>query len=217
LVPFTHVPAGLAVHPVAERGRVRQAGGDDVAWGHLRPARDGHLVRAVEAELVQRFQGLDEVVTEPVLERDPPGVHPARDQQNLLVLDVDALDRADALGEVEDLGLAEGCRGEPAPALLPDDRRIEAFLDGGPDGEGRGEVVAVDGEVRTVADADLLDRVEQFVRRVPGEHVREPRLDPHADKRQPPGLLPVRGTLELRVAELDPALLVGALAVRLRQ
>ena len=44
------------------------------------------------------------------------------------MLDVDALDPTDALGEVEDLGLGERRRREPAP-VLPDDRWIEALLD----------------------------------------------------------------------------------------
>ena len=41
-------------------------------------------------------------------------VDPARHEEHLLVLDVDALDRPDALGEVEDLRLAERRRREPA-------------------------------------------------------------------------------------------------------
>ena len=42
-------------------------------------------------------------------------------------------------------------------------------------------VVALDHEVGSVADADLVDRLEQVVGGVPGEHVREARLDPHAE------------------------------------
>ena len=55
------------------------------------------------------------------------------------MLHVDALDRADALGEVEDLRLAERRGGEPAAVLLPHDRRVEALLDRGPHRERRRE------------------------------------------------------------------------------
>ena len=41
-------------------------------------------------------------------------VDPARHEQDLLVLDVDALDRPDALGELEDLRFGERLGGEPA-------------------------------------------------------------------------------------------------------
>ena len=70
---------------------------------------------------MQRLQHPDELLAQAVLERDPLGVDPARDEEDLLVLDVDALDGADAGREVEDLELAEGLGGEPAPVLLPDD------------------------------------------------------------------------------------------------
>ena len=63
---------------------------------------------------MERLQDLDELVAEPVLEGDALGFDPARDEQDLLVLDVDALDGPDALGEVEDLGLAEGLGRVPA-------------------------------------------------------------------------------------------------------
>ena len=46
-------------------------------------------------------------------------VDPARHEQHLLVLDVDALDRADALREVEHLGLGERRGREPAAVAAP--------------------------------------------------------------------------------------------------
>ena len=91
---------------------------------------------------------------------------------DLLVLDVDALDRADALGEVEHLGLAERLGGEPAAVLLPDDRRVQALLDRRPDRERRREVVAVDDEVGAVAHADLVDRRRTGGRRRSGRRRR---------------------------------------------
>ena len=124
--------AGLAVHPVAQAGRVREAGGHDVARRD-RHALDRHRLGAVEAERVQHLEDVDELVAQAVLEGDPLGLDPARDQEHLLVLHVHALDRADPLRELERLGLAERRRGVPAAALLPDDRRVEALLDRRPD------------------------------------------------------------------------------------
>src|SRR4051812_11351936 len=112
---------------------------------------------------MQGLQDLDELLTQAVLERDPPGVEPARDEEHLLVLDVDALHPADSFREVEDLRLAEWWRGEPAAVALVDDRRVEALLDRRPDGERRGEGVAVDDQVGPVAHADLVDRAEQLL------------------------------------------------------
>src|SRR6478735_11330435 len=60
--------AGLALHPRADRRRVGQHRGDDVARRHLDPL-DPHLLGAVEAEGVQHLEDVDELVTEAVLER----------------------------------------------------------------------------------------------------------------------------------------------------
>ena len=86
------------------------------------------------------------------------GVDPARDQQHLLVLDVDALDRPDALGEVEDLRLAERLGGEPAAVLLPD----RPAGSGTPRWSSRWRTTARSRspsttQVGAVADADLVD------------------------------------------------------------
>ena len=163
---------------------------------------------------MERPQHVDELLAEPVLEGDAPAVDPARHEQHLLVLDVDALDGADALRELEHLGLGERRGRVPAAVPLPDHRRVEALLDRRPDRERGREVVAVHDEVGAVADADLVDLGEQVVGGVAGEDVREPRLDADADERQlprAPGLLAV----ELRVAELHPRLLEGPLGVPL--
>ena len=133
------------------------------------------------------------------------------------MLDVDALDRADALGEVEHLGLAERLGDVPALALLVDDRRVQALLDRRPDRERRREVVPGDDEVRPVAHAQLVDLVEQLVLRVAGEDVRQARLHPDADERQAPGILPLLLLGELCVAEFDAHLFVGAFRMPLRQ
>ena len=67
--------ARAAAHPVAEGGGVGEAGGDDVARRHL-VAAHRHLVGAVEADLVEHLEHLDELVTEAVLEGDPVGSRP---------------------------------------------------------------------------------------------------------------------------------------------
>ena len=165
--------------------------------------------------MCKRLQHLDELVAEPVLEGDALAVDPARHEQHLLVLDVHALDRADPLREVEDLGLGERRRREPAAIALPDHRRVEALLDRRPDREGRGEVVALDDEVRAVADAHLVDLGEELVGRVAGEDVGGARLDADPDEGEQALLLPRRGALELVVAELDADLFVRVRRVRL--
>ena len=91
--------AGASGHALAERRRVGQRGGDHVARGHLlRRARDTGSVES-RPSLCSVLQHVDELLAEPVLERDALAVDPARDQHDLLVLDVDALDLADPLGE----------------------------------------------------------------------------------------------------------------------
>jgi hypothetical protein len=136
------------------------------------------------------------------------------------VLHVDALDRPDALGEVEDLRLGERCRRVPL-AVLPHHGRVEALLDRRPHRERRCEdlvaVVVGHDEVGAVAGAELVDLAEQVVGGVPREHVGEPRLDADADQGQPAGGLPVPRNRELLVAELHARLLVRHLGVRLRQ
>ena len=162
--------AGLAAHLVAEGCRVGKTRGHDVAWRDL-DSPDPNLLRAVEPELVQDLEDADELVAEPVLEGDAVGVDPPRDEQHLFVLDIDAFDRPDALGEVEGFGLTEGFGGEPTAGLFPHNRRVQALLDRGPDRERRREVVAVDGEVRAITDADFVDVREQVVGRVASENV----------------------------------------------
>ena len=166
---------------------------------------------------MERHEHLDELVAEAVLEGHAPAVDPARHEQHLLVLDVDALHRADPLGEVEDLGLGEGRRRVPAAVTLPDHRRVQALLDRRPDREGRREVVALDDEVRAVADADLVDLREQLVGGVPREDVGGAGLDPDPDEREEALLLDDRCSLELVVAELDARELVRPLGVGLRE
>jgi len=166
---------------------------------------------------VQRPQHGDELLAEAVLERHPPAVDTARHEHDLLVLDVDALDDADPLGELEQLRLRERLRRVEAAVALPDEGRVEALLDRRPDRERRCEVVAVDDDVRPVADGHLVDRREEVVGGVACEHVGQPRLDAHADEREQAALPPALVPSELRLPEHDARLLVRPLRMRLRQ
>ena len=123
----------------------------------------------------------DELVAERVLEGrlldalEAVGV--AGDLDDLFVLDVADLDLADALGQPEHLELGERLDGVHF-AVLVHDRRVVALLDGRPDAEAEADALgAGDLEVAAVADADLVDLVEQVVGRVTGEVVGHAGLD----------------------------------------
>jgi hypothetical protein len=113
------------------------------------------------------------------------------------MLDVDALQRADALWEREHLRLGEGFDGSPALLSLPDKRRVGAFLERVENGKGRRELRPLHGQCRPIADPDLVDLVEQVLRRVPGEDIRDARIHPHAQDGQQSSLLPSGGLAEL--------------------
>jgi hypothetical protein len=144
----------------------------------------------------------------PYLERDASAVDPARHQEHLFVLDVDALDRADPGGEVERLRLGERRRRVPAAAGFPDHGRVEALLDRGPDRERRCEIESFDHQIRAVADPDLGDVREEVVGRVARRDVGETRLGADADEREQTAFVPLRCDRELLVAELDARELV---------
>ena len=152
---------------------------------------------------MQRLEDVDELGAEPVLEGHAVAVDLARHEHDLLVLDVDALDHADAVRELEQLRLGERLGRVEAAFLLPDQRRVQALLDRRPDREGRREVVALDDEVGAVAHAHLVDLVEEVVGGVAGEDVGEPRLDADAREREQPALLPALVHVELVLPELD--------------
>ncbi len=176
--PVTHVPAHVL--PVMRSPRVTgsgRAGRHHVARADLDAAHPDRRGR-VEAGLVQHLEDLDELVAEPVLERDPPASTHRGTRSTSSCSTFTHSTGSDAVGEDEGLGLAERRRGEPAPVALVDHGRVEALLDRRPDAEGRSEVVALDLEVGAVADADLVDLAEQRVGRVAGEHVGDARARP---------------------------------------
>ena len=132
------------------------------------------------------------------------------------MLDVHALDRADALGEREGLGGAEGLGGMPV-TVAPDDRRIEALLDRGPDAEHRGKGEAGDLEIAAVADVDLVQLVEVMLRGVSGEDVGEAGVHAHADDGQLAARLPLPRHRELLVPELHAGFAERPIRVWLRE
>ena len=144
------------------------------------------------------------------------GLDPARNEQHLLVLDVHALDRADALREREGLRAAERLGRMPV-AVLPDDRRVQALLDRGPDAEHRGEGVAGDLEVAAIADVDLVHVVDVVLGGVRGEDIGQAGVHAHAHERQLAAHLPGVIHRELLVAELEAGNLEGPIRMRLRE
>ncbi len=140
-------------------------------------------------------------VPSPVLEGHAPAVDLPWHEHDFLVLDVDALDYADSLGELEQLRLGERLGGVEAALLLPDQRRVQALLDRRPDGEGRREVVTLDDEVGAVAHPHLVDLVEQVVCCIAGKNIGEARLDADSGQREEPALLPALVQVELVLPE----------------
>ena len=190
-------------------------GGQDVARRNL-GALHGDAIGPIHAERVDRLELVDEVGAERVLEGGASRLDPARHEQHLLVLDVDAFDRTDAIRERERLRRAEGLGGVPG-AIGPHDRRIEALLDGGPDAEDRREGEAGDLEVTAVANVDLVDLVERMLGGVGGEDVGQARVHPHTDEGELATRVPGVGHCELLIAELQAGLAEGPLRMRLRE
>ena len=190
-----------AAELVAEADRVGRDRGENVARSDF-DALHVHPIGAVHAERVDRLELVDELGTKRVLERDLAGLDPARNEQDLLVLDVDALDGADALGERELLRRAERLGRVPVP-VLPDDRGVQAFLDRRPDAEHRREREAGDLEVAAVSNMDLAHLVEIVLRGVGGEDVGQAGIHAHAAERELAARLPGIVESELLVAELQ--------------
>src|SRR5689334_23263657 len=113
------------------------------------------------------------------------------------------------------LGEWLGCK--PAFVPLPDHRWIQTFLDGGPDGKVGSKLVAIDGNVRSIANAHLLDLVKQIVLGIACEDIRHTRLNPHPHQGKLIFLLPIAGFPKLIVAELDAGLMERILSVWLRE
>ena len=193
---------------------IGQAGGHHVARRDLRTLHVD-LFLVVEAEHVESFQHADKLVAESILEGGALRLDPARNQQNFLMLHVDHFHGAD-LGEVEHLRLGEG-RGREPLSVFPNDGRIEALLDGCPDRKVGRELVTFDGDVRAVADADLLDLVEEMILRVAREHVRHARFHTTTDEGEQAFLLPIFGLVELVIAQFDPGLVERVAGMRRRE
>ena len=225
-MPVTHRPA--QVLPVI-RGPIVAGSGSAAATTSRGATSTGPFVertrtgrRRVEPEQVQHPQHVDELLAEAVLERHPLRVDPARHEEHLFVLDVHALDRADALGELEHLGLAERRGREPAGVLLPDHGRIQALLDRGPDRERRREdlvaLVVGDDEVGAVAHAELVDPARTGGRPRSGRTRRRgPARRPCPRARGAPRHCQSPACANWSSPSFTPGLLVGVGRMRLRQ
>jgi hypothetical protein len=210
--------ASLTLHQVTDLGGLGQACSDDVTRGDLN-ATDLDLLSLVEADHVESPEDVDEGITKTELEGDLLGLgDPTRDKEDLLVLDVDDLNGANAAGEVKDLRLAEGLSSVPTLALLEDDRGVQALLNAGPDGEVGGELVALNAHVAAIPNANLLDGLEtHVVCGVASKDVRHTGLNTKTDDGKDALLLPLGVPLELVVTELLVGLGVGVLRVGLAE
>ena len=146
---------------------------------------------------------------------EPVGV--VADLDDLFVLDVADLDLADALGQPELLELGERLDGVDV-AVLVHDGGVVALLDGRPDAEAEADALgAGDLEVAAVADADVVDLVEEVVGGVAGEVVGHAGLDAEAGERVLADLLELGAERVLVVAELLAALVDRVGRVRLAE
>jgi hypothetical protein len=147
----------------------------------------------MQVDRLEDLHRLDELVTERVLEGAlldaleqllaPAHVH------HFFVLDVGTVHPADALRQVERLGVGERRHGVEAAVALPDDGRVGALLNRHPDGEAEADALeAGDLEVGAVADTDLVDLVEVVIGRVAAVPVGHARLDAEAHQPQLPDL-----------------------------
>src|SRR5262249_54856435 len=138
-------------------------------------------------------------------------------EQNLLMLHVDHIDRADASWKIKNFVLGERFSGKPAFAFFVDDRRIQTLLDRRPDRKVRSELITVDGDVRTIPDANFIDLVEEKIMRIPREYIGHTRLHAKAYQRKVSRALPIPGFLKLVISQFDSGLVERVLRVRLRQ
>ena len=76
---------------------------------------------------MQGAQDGDELLAEAALERDPLGVEPARHEEHLLVLDVNALDRPDARGKSKTSGSLNAGRVKNPDSTSPPAASARAF------------------------------------------------------------------------------------------
>jgi hypothetical protein len=82
-----------------------------------------------------------------------------RHQHYFLMLHIDHFHGTN-LGEIKDFRFREGRRGKPASALFVDHGWVQTFFDGGPDRETGSEIIAFDGDIGAITDADLIDLID---------------------------------------------------------
>ena len=164
------------MHSLAKMGRIRQTSCHHIPWRDLHTF-DIDLFLAIQPEHMQRLEHIDELLAKPVFERHPPGFDPARHKQDLLMLHVDHVQGTDPLGKFKRLMLRKRFCSEPALVCLPDDRRVQTFLDRGPDGKRRGKVITIDRDVRAIANADFLNLIKQIILGITGKDICHTGLD----------------------------------------
>ena len=201
------------MHPVAQMSRVGQAGGHHIARRHIH-ALDPDLALLIQTEHVEGLQDADKLVAQPILEGDALGLHPTRHKQDFLVLHIHHLHFAD-LGEIKGLRLRERFRGEPAFLSLIDHGRVQTFLNGGPDGKVRRKFITVNGDVRPVTDANLLDFIEEMILGITGKYIGHAGFHAKTDEGQQAFLLPIPGLFKLIIAQFDAHLMEWVGRIRL--
>src|SRR5258708_38510235 len=119
---------------------------------------------------MQSFQDADEFIAKSILERDTLRSHPARHEQDFLMFYIDHIDLSNTFRELERLMFRERLGREPTLPLLPDHGRIEAFFNRRPDRKIRRELIAINLNVRSIADTNLFNFLQYRMLRVALEH-----------------------------------------------
>src|SRR6185295_9463324 len=116
---------------------------------------------------------------------------------------IDDIHATDALWKIEGLMLREWLRREPAFILFPNDRRIQTFFNSRPDRKAGSEVVAINGDIRSIADADLFDLIEEMILGITSEHICHARFHTESDQCEQTFPFPLFGFVELIITQLD--------------
>src|SRR5215208_7327017 len=110
----------------------------------------------------------------------------------------------------------EGFGGEPAFILFPNDRWIQAFLDGRPDRKTGGKVITVNADIRAITNANFLNFVKEIILSIACKDIRHTRLYTNPHQGEQAFLFPIVRFLELIIAQLNPGLMEWIIRTRLR-
>src|SRR5688572_32035114 len=84
---------------------------------------------------------------------------------------IDHIHWANPFREIKDFVLGEWLRCEPTFVLLPNDRWIQTFFNRRPDGKTWRKVIAINRNITSIADANLIDLIEDVILRITREHI----------------------------------------------